>query len=237
MSSDLECIPKSARASENCYCSSFHLPSWLPCTTSIPHCPPGLKDPATWLCRSWSKLFPGLRSLVLHPSLRYFTQLPSTPLSGLSSKVNSPGKSASDPITNMLPTLPNLFIHCYIIWEKAMTPHSSTLAWKIPWMEELGRLQSMGSHRVRHDWSDLAAAAAYYILRIPWWLRGKRIHLPMKKMQVQSLCWEDSLEKEMATHSSILAWRIPWMEEPGGLQSMRLQRVRHDWATSLSFFL
>ena len=40
-----------------------------------------------------------------------------------------------------------------------MAPHSSTLAWKIPWMEEPGRLQSMGSHRVGHDWSDLAAAA------------------------------------------------------------------------------
>ena len=45
---------------------------------------------------------------------------------------------------------------------------------------------------------------------------------------VQSLGWEDSLEKEMATHSSILAWRIPWTEEPGGLQSMGLQRVGHD---------
>ena len=44
--------------------------------------------------------------------------------------------------------------------EKAMTLHSSTLAWKIPWTEEPGRLQSMGLHRVRHDWSDLAAAAA-----------------------------------------------------------------------------
>ena len=44
--------------------------------------------------------------------------------------------------------------------EKAMAPHSSTLAWKIPWMEEPGRLPSIGSHRVRHDWSDLAAAAA-----------------------------------------------------------------------------
>ena len=51
---------------------------------------------------------------------------------------------------------------------------------------------------------------------------------------VQSLGWEDSLEKEMATHSSILAWRIPWTEEPGGLQSMGLQRVGHNWATSLS---
>ena len=43
-------------------------------------------------------------------------------------------------------------------------------------------------------------------------------------------------EKAMATHSSTLAWSIPWTEEPGGLQSMRSQRVRHDWATSLSLF-
>ena len=49
----------------------------------------------------------------------------------------------------------------YASKEKAMAPHSGTLAWKIPWMEEPGRLQSTGSHRVGHDWSDLAAAAAY----------------------------------------------------------------------------
>ena len=48
----------------------------------------------------------------------------------------------------------------YSISEKAMAPHSSTLAWEIPWMEEPGRLQSMGSHRVGHGWSNLAAAAA-----------------------------------------------------------------------------
>ena len=45
---------------------------------------------------------------------------------------------------------------------------------------------------------------------------------------VQSLGWEDALEESMATHSSILAWRIPWTEEPGGLQSMWSQRVGHD---------
>jgi len=45
---------------------------------------------------------------------------------------------------------------------------------------------------------------------------------------VPSLSWEDPLEEEMATYSSILAWRISWTEEPGGLQSRRLQRVRHD---------
>ena len=51
--------------------------------------------------------------------------------------------------------------------------------------------------------------------------------------QVQSLGWEGPLEKEMATHSSTLAWKIPWAEEPGRLQSMGLQRIRHDCATSL----
>ena len=54
-------------------------------------------------------------------------------------------------------------------------------------------------------------------------------HLPaMWKTWVQSLGWEGSLEKEMATHSSTLAWTIPWMEEPGRLQSMGSQRVGHD---------
>ena len=50
----------------------------------------------------------------------------------------------------------------------------------------------------------------------------------MWETRVQSLGQEDLLEKEMATHSSILAWRMPWMEEPGRLQSMGLQRVGHD---------
>ena len=50
----------------------------------------------------------------------------------------------------------------------------------------------------------------------------------VQETQVQSLGWEDPLEKGVATHSSILAWRIPWMEEPGGLQSLGLQRVGHD---------
>ena len=54
-------------------------------------------------------------------------------------------------------------------------------------------------------------------------------HMPaMQETRVQSLGWEDSLEKEMVTHSSTLAWKIPWTEEPGGLQSMVSQRVGHD---------
>ena len=53
----------------------------------------------------------------------------------------------------------------------------------------------------------------------------------VQETRVQSLSWEDSLEESRATHSSILAWRIPWTEEPGGLQSMGSQRVRHKRAT------
>ena len=62
-------------------------------------------------------------------------------------------------------------------------------------------------------------------------------HLPtMRETWVQSLGWEDPLEKEMAPHSTTLAWKIPWMEEPGRLQSVESQRVGHDWATSLSLY-
>ena len=50
----------------------------------------------------------------------------------------------------------------------------------------------------------------------------------MQETQVRSLGWEDPLEKEMATRPSILVWEIPWMEDPGGLQSMGLQRVGHS---------
>ena len=53
----------------------------------------------------------------------------------------------------------------------------------------------------------------------------------MQKTQVWSLDWQDALEKEMATHSSILAWEISWTEEPGRPQSMGLQRLRHDLVT------
>ena len=57
-------------------------------------------------------------------------------------------------------------------------------------------------------------------------------NLPSRQVtHVQSLGWEDPLEKEMATHSSICAWRIPWTEEPGGLQFMGLQRIRHNLVT------
>ena len=88
------------------------------------------------------------------------------------------------------------------ISEKAMAPHSSTLAWQIPWMEEPGRLWSMQSLRVGHDWATSLSLFTF--------------HFP-------------ALEKEMATHSSILAWRIPGTGEPGGLLCLGLHRVGHDW--------
>ena len=79
-----------------------------------------------------------------------------------------------------------------------MATHSSTLAWKIPWMEEPGRLQFMGS-RSRTPLSDFIFTFHFH-----------------------------ALEKEMATHSSVLAWRIPGTGEPSGLPSMGSHRVRHD---------
>ena len=109
--------------------------------------------------------------------------------------------------------------------EEGMATHSSILAWGISSTEEPGGLQSMGSHRVRHDWSDLAAAAAV-VKNLP----------AMQETQVWSLGQEDSLEKGMATHSNILAWRIPRTEEPGRLQFRGSQRVGHDWGLSGKHF-
>ena len=111
-------------------------------------------------------------------------------------------------------------------WEdplkKEMATHSSTLAWKIPWMEAPPRLRSMGSQRVRHDWATLVSVSVF--------LGVSAVKYPPAKqeMWVRSLGWGDPLEKEMVTHSSILAWEIPWTEEPGGLQSMGVTRVGHD---------
>ena len=79
-----------------------------------------------------------------------------------------------------------------------MAPHSSTLAWKIPWVEEPGRLQSMWSLRVGHD-SATSFTFHFY-----------------------------ALEKEMATLSSILAWKVPGTGELGGLPSVGSHRVGHD---------
>ena len=185
--------------------------------------------------------------------------------------------------------------------EKAMAPHSSTHAWKIPWRVECGRLQSMGSPRVglteRLHFPFPEAVSVCHVMSFKTvavqWLSHVRLCNPvdssvqaslsfpvswscsnlfpsswwchptvsssvtpfsscpqsyaaslvtqvvkslpaMQETWVQPLGLEDP-ERRMATHSSILAWRIPWTGEPGGLQSTGSQRVRHDWAT-LSLF-
>ena len=87
--------------------------------------------------------------------------------------------------------------------EKAMAPHSSTLAWKIPWTEEPGRLQSVGSLRVRYDWATLLSLFTFMHCRRKW---------------------------QPTPVSSVLAWRIPGMGEPGGLPPMGSHRVRRDWS-------
>ena len=161
-----------------------------------------------------------------------------------------------------------------------MATHSSVLAWRIPWTEKPGRLQSMGLHRVGHDWSDLAAYIYIYLYLylsiylyvythreyllypfIYWWTLGLLPYLCYCKewcyehwdkyifskwcfhffpvifpraellghIVVLFLVFEHLHtvfpEKAMASHSRTLAWRIPWMEEPGTLQSMGLLRV------------
>ena len=79
-------------------------------------------------------------------------------------------------------------------------------------------------------------ASFHLISTMPLWNRmmAQMVKNPpaMQETQVWSLGWEDPLKKGMATHSSILARRTPWTEEPSRLQSMGLQRVRHDWATN-----
>ena len=72
-----------------------------------------------------------------------------------------------------------------------------------------------------------------FILGLPRWRKRWRTCLPVQVMQemwVWSLGWEDPLEEGMKTYSNILGWRIPWTEEPGGLQSTGLHRVRHNWS-------
>ena len=100
------------------------------------------------------------------------------------------------------PILFKLFCNNPYYWaEKAMAPHSSTLAWKIPWMEEPGRLVVHGVAKSQTQLSDFTSIFHFH-----------------------------ALEKEMATHSSILAWRIPGTGEPGGLLSVGAHRVGHDWS-------
>ena len=88
---------------------------------------------------------------------------------------------------------------------------------------------------VYQQWLHLLSSSTIYVSSLVAQM-VKRLPV-MQDTPIWSLGWEDPLKKEMATHSSTLAWKIPWMEEPGGLQSTGSQRVWHDQATSLSSFL
>ena len=109
-----------------------------------------------------------------------------------------------------------------------MAAHSSTLAWRIPWTEESGGLQSTGSQRVRRDWeTERTHARIKCSLKFSYsqvaLVVKKEVSLPIQEMQeawVRSLGREDPLEHAMAIHSSILAWKIIWTEEPGGLHGV-----------------
>ena len=128
--------------------------------------------------------------------------------------------------------------------EEGMATHSSILAWRIPWTEEPDELQSMGSQRVRHDWAcsytrkgeriDLRGSLCRILGKLchfcePQFLYRKTIVVrgcPGGSDGKESACKVGDpgsilgsgrpLEEEMATHSSILAWWIPWTEEAGG---------------------
>ena len=115
--------------------------------------------------------------------------------------------------------------------EKEMATHSSVLAWRTPGTGEPGGLPSMGSHRVGHDCSDLAAAARE--LRVGF-AGGSVVKNPsaMQETQVQFLGWEDLLQKEMSTHSSILAWKTPYTRESGGPQPMRPRKNQKQLSSS-----
>ena len=106
-----------------------------------------------------------------------------------------------------------------------MATHSCVLAWRIPEMGEPGGLPSVGSHRVRHDWSDLAAATRASLV-------AQMVKNPpvMQETRVWSLGWEDPLKKGMATRSSILAREShEWRSQVG--YSLWGCRVGHNWVT------
>jgi len=131
-----------------------------------------------------------------------------------------------------------VYIYIYITYllEKGMAIHPSILAWRIPWMEKPGGLQSVGSQRVGHDWATNTHTHTHMhthtkhtykvhrynllMCRYVWWSYGKEHACQCRRHKGCSFDpWvgKDPLEEGMASHSSILAWRIPQTEEPAGL--------------------
>ena len=102
---------------------------------------------------------------------------------------------------------------------------SGTLSDLIPWIYFSLPLYNCKGFDLGHTWMASLVAQTVKRLSTTW------------ETRVWSLGWEDPLDKEMAIHSSTIAWKIPWTEEPGRLQSMGSQRIGHDQAISLSFSL
>ena len=152
----------------------------------------------------------------------------------------------------MIISKPFVFLENILEWHQTLREHfrmASNIIWRRKWQstpvllpgkshgernlvgyspwgcKELDTTEQL--HFLSFTFVSLTSLVAQMVKRLP----------TMWDTWVQSLGQEDLLEKEMATHSSILAWKIPWREEPGRLQSMGSQRVGHDWATSLSFSL
>ena len=145
-----------------------------------------------------------------------------------------------------LPLLPGCFEHSY-----HKLPSCLTVSSHPSWQVHVYSLGKKGKHRVGANTWSIPAHTEFiitsplttfrshhaYLHVWPTSVRASLVAQPIKNLPtmqetwVQSLVREDPLEEEMATHFSILAWRIPWIEEPGRLQSMGSQRIRHDWAT------
>ena len=133
---------------------------------------------------------------------------------------------------------------------KGTVSHSIVLAWRIPWTEKPGRLQPLGSQRVRHNWEtftftshqDINVRVSIWTLEVYFCLENPMdggawkaaVHGVAKSWtQLSDFTFTfhfHALEKEMATRSSVLSLRIPGIGEPGGLLSMGSHRVGHDWS-------
>ena len=143
-----------------------------------------------------------------------------------------------------------MFIHSYLIFYVHLK--KAFMSWWIMMLlfynhkmlinNTMDNISLFGLTRLKFSWiSSKSHRYSYlFLTNVPTSLQSalKTVKcLPtVRETWVPSLGQEDPLETEMANHSSTLAWKIPWTEEPGGLQSMGSQRVGHDWATSLSLY-
>ena len=109
-----------------------------------------------------------------------------------------------------------------------MAIYYSILAWKIPWTEKPSGLHTVHGVTKSQMWGTYTVIRRQSTLWASLVAQRVKCLPTMWETWVRSLGWEDPLEKKKATHSNTLAWKIPWTEEPGRLQSIGLQRVGHD---------